>query len=219
MELAAVILARAIAFIETSDLNPRGAAFFPALVPLLVNRFGFQKYPQTPEDFNEDKGVAFEMGYTGGTTIDKITVWNNGIGIDLRSSTTEGKNILDEALTWLSHEAKLSYQPGMVKRWGHLSQITFFSDVDFDGIHPAFLKLGSRITSSVKKEQGVEADFRLSGLTMNFDRTLRQSPIAYFSVQRRADTPFDQGKFFSEAPLPTETHLEILQQLEQDLKG
>src|SRR5579863_937717 len=137
METSAIILARVIAFLDINDLNPRGAAYFPALVPLLVGRFKFQKYPQKAEDFDEGKGVSFEMGHTGNTTVDKLTVWPDGIGIDVRSSTTDAKNILDSSLTWLSNEGGLSYKSGMIRRWGFLSQITFFSDIDLVGVNPA----------------------------------------------------------------------------------
>jgi len=46
--------------------------------------------------------------------------------------------------------------------------------------------------------------------------TIRKEPIAGFTIQRRVDTPFGENKYFSEAPLPTEIHLDLLQQFESD---
>jgi hypothetical protein len=40
---------------------------------------------------------------------------------------------------------------------------------------------------------------------------------APFSIHRRLDVPFSDDKYFSEAPLETETHLEILAQFEKDV--
>jgi len=62
MELASIILARAMAWVEPTDLNPRGAVFYPDLTKALVARYNFQKFPQKLEDFDESKGVAFGLG-------------------------------------------------------------------------------------------------------------------------------------------------------------
>jgi hypothetical protein len=87
MKLASVALARTLGFVELSDLNPHGRVYFPAVVAALVKRFGFQKYPTKPEDFDEQKGITFEDGYTGEVVIEKVTVWSGLIAVDLRTST------------------------------------------------------------------------------------------------------------------------------------
>ena len=46
MELAAIHLARAMAFIEPIDLNPKGKVFYPDLVKLIVNRYKFGNSPK-----------------------------------------------------------------------------------------------------------------------------------------------------------------------------
>ena len=62
MRLSAVLLARVIGFLEMNDLNPRGKVRLPAVASMLVDRFGFAKYPQKPEEFDETKGVEFVEG-------------------------------------------------------------------------------------------------------------------------------------------------------------
>jgi hypothetical protein len=219
VQLSAVQLARIIAFVETSDLNPRGRIFFPAILPLIVNRFNFQKYPNKFEDFDEQKGVDFIGGYDANakTAVDKLTIWNNGIGLDVRSSTSEARAILEGALEWLKKEIGLVYEPTMIKRWAYLSGITFFSDVDFDGINPAVSRLCSRLSSSVSEIQGEQFDYHFGGMTISFDKSVKAAPVAQLIIARRADTPFSQGKWFSEAPLPTETHIKLLEEFEADL--
>jgi hypothetical protein len=219
MEISAILLARAIAFVEANDLNPRGAAYFPALVPLLVNRFNFQKYPQQAADFDETRGIVFELGHTGEVTVDKVTLWGDGIGIDVRSSTTDAKNLIDSVLTWLKHEAGLHYEPRMINRWGFLSQLTFFSDVDLVDLNPAVAKLAANVSASVLAEQKLGFSFVPSGFSVGFDKSLIHSPVAMLTVQRRATVPFDNRKFFSEGPLPTEAHIQVLEQFERDFKS
>ena len=65
MQLAAVILARALLFVESFDLNPRGKAYYPDIVQGLVEKCGFQKFPQKLEDFDETKGVDSSAGNRG----------------------------------------------------------------------------------------------------------------------------------------------------------
>jgi hypothetical protein len=219
MQLSAVLLARALGFVDINDLNPRGRSFFPYLVPLIVSRFNFQQYPMKPDEFDESKGVTFGMGHTGESTIDKITVWNNGIGVDVRSSTTDAKNILELTLSWLRDEGYLEFHPSMINRWGYLSQITFFADINLDQFNPALRNLAVAVGDSVAQEQGIKSPFGVSGINIDFDRSFAQSPIALFTLQRRAEVPFTRNKFYSEAPLPTETHIRVIQQLEKDIEA
>src|SRR6516225_4094068 len=101
MQLSAVILARVFAFIEPVDLNPRGRAHYPELVSAVVERYGFMKYPQVAQDFDETKGVQFEMGRDGEVTISSIQIYTQGIVVDTASSTDDSDRVLHEALLWL----------------------------------------------------------------------------------------------------------------------
>jgi hypothetical protein len=216
VQLSAILLARVIGFLDTNDLNPRGKAFFPAMVPLLVERYGFQTYPKAPQDFDEQKGVVFEMGHTGETTLDKIQIWHNGISVDVRSSTTEAAHILESALLWLSKEGGLEYEQGGIKRWGYLSNLTFYSDIDFLAVNPAIKKLSERVTQSVSSQQRKNLDYKMSGITLDFDRWTTPNQVSAFTIQRRAETPFSEKKYFSGAPLPTEKHIELIKLFEEE---
>src|SRR5438876_2354241 len=119
MQLSAILLARVIGFIELNDLNPRGRVNYPMVVPLLIDRFKFAKYPQKAEDFDEQKGIDFSDGHSGEVSLDKLTIWHNGVGLDVRSSTDDARGILDATLNWLKKEAGLTYSAGMIKRWAY----------------------------------------------------------------------------------------------------
>jgi hypothetical protein len=61
MQLAAVLLARVALFVESVDLNPRGEAFYPAVIRGLVDHYHFQSFPQKLEDYDEQKGVTLRL--------------------------------------------------------------------------------------------------------------------------------------------------------------
>jgi hypothetical protein len=219
MQLSSVLLARVLAFFEMADLNPRGRLFFRDLVPLLIERFRFSTYPQKPEDFDESKGIVFANGFISGNSIDKITIWNDGIGFDVRSSTDEGENILRETFEWLRDIVDINYNDKTVTRWGYLSQLTFHSEIDMLNLSPAITRLCARVSENVEGPRGSKFTFRPVNLAMTFDRHMCAFTQAPFGIQRRAGAPFEENKYFSEAPLPTNIHLELLQEFEDELQA
>src|SRR5438270_11352191 len=102
MQLSAMLVARAITYVEVVDLNPRGRAYYPALAQALVRRFSFQKFPQKPEDFDESKGVVFGVGIEPetGQTVDQVIIYPNGILLDTRETTSVSKALMEKALLW-----------------------------------------------------------------------------------------------------------------------
>jgi hypothetical protein len=217
MELAAIHLARAMAFMEPIDLNPRGKVFYPDLVKALVARYNFQKFPQKPEEFDETKGVIFSTGKFGETVIEQLVIYTYGILVDTRISTQESKRLLEEAIQWASKEIGLTYKP--VQRWQYASQITFHSKVDLTSVHPAMQRLADSVTKNVTEIIKENLKYELTVLSVDFDQLERKHPVGRFSIQRRDNIPFSENKYFSDAPLPTDVHMKLLEQFEAGLPG
>ena len=53
---------RVLGYIETFDLNHQGKIFFPDIVQEIAQRYSFQKFPQTFEYLDEQKGIEFHEG-------------------------------------------------------------------------------------------------------------------------------------------------------------
>lgn len=212
MELAAIHLARAMAFIEPIDLNPKGKVFYPDLVKLIVNRYKFEKFPQKLEDFNESNGIVFEAGKTNDCVVEKLIIYAYGILIDTRVSTQKSKEILEDALKWASNETGLSYRP--IDRWQYASQITFYSDFALTRIHPAVQRLAEEISKNVSEMVHETLKYELNVFAVDHDQLERKHPIGRFSIQRRENTPFFENKYFSDAPLQTDIHIKLLEQFE-----
>jgi hypothetical protein len=216
MQLAAIATARFVAFIETIDLNPRGKAYFPEMVPALVSRYGFVKFPQKLEDFDEAKGVLFEGGRFKGVTVQKIQVFDSVLVVETASSTTDSENVLEDALLWASETFGLVYRPGMIKRKAYVSQLTFYSDSIMPKLNPALLKVAQKLSARVPQYFGFDLRYKPSAFAITYDEMEIKNGAAQFSVEARAEAPFIQNKYFSTAPLPTEEHIALLQELEAD---
>ncbi len=219
MRLAAVVLGRVLASIETVDLNPHGSAFFPEIIQKVVGRFEFQKFPQTFEETDEDKGVNFFEGRWNGVTVDKLTIFRGAIIVDTSASTGDSERIMDEALTWAASDLGLTYQRGMIKGKQYVSDLTFYSDIELLAAHRALLNLREGIDNAAEKCFGQPLRYDITRLDLDFDKTQKPLVTAPFSIQRRGNAPFSEHKYFSEAALPTDVHVRLLEQFEVDLSG
>jgi hypothetical protein len=217
MKISAVLLARFFAFIETFDLNPRGKVYFPELVNALVERYGFAKFPQKLEEFDESKGVTFQSGRSKEFAIEQVQVFDHAIYVDTHSSTADSEKFFYEVLTWLSKDMGLAFNPNMVKRKTYVSQVTFFSDAMQKVYHPAMAKVAKRLSQRVPEYYGQPLEYQPSGFMVTYDPLTIKSGPANFTIDRRADTLFTENKFFSTAPLPTEEHIALLEELERDI--
>ena len=218
MELSAVTLARYIGFVETFDLNPSGKVFFPDILEALVKRCHFQKFPKEYSELDAQKGVDFFDGKWGEITVDKLTIYQNGILIDTRSSTADSERILHEALLWAASEFGITYRSAMIKRKAYVSNLTFYSEAPLLAtINPTLSTLSDGVGRAVSEILGGDFKYEPVGISVHYDQFLKQIPVAPFTIQRRIQTPFSENKYFSEAPLPTDVHWTLLQEFEADL--
>jgi hypothetical protein len=201
-----------------SDLNPRGKVFFPEVLEALVKRCHFQKFPKEYIELDERKGVDFLEGKWGNVTVDKLTLYQDGILVDTCSSTADSERILHEALLWAASEFGVTYRPEMIKRKAYVSDLTFYSEARFLTIlNPALSALADRVGRALSEILNDDFKYEPSGFTAHYDQSLKQIPIAPFTVQRRLQTPFSENKYFSEAPLPTDLHWKLLEEFESTL--
>jgi hypothetical protein len=215
MRLSAVLLARVFFFIESVDLNPRGAAFYPDVVRALVERYNFQKFPQKFEDFDESKGVTFEMGKIGDKTVEKVVIFPHGLALDTTTSTQDSENILEDALIWASKTLGLSYRPGIVKRKSYVSNVTFYSDEPLLFVNPVLNRVGDELSKTVSTSLKLPYVFEPIGVLLGIDPETQRIPVQAFTVERRQGIAFSENKYFSAAPVPTDVHLALLETFER----
>jgi hypothetical protein len=218
VKLSAILQARVIAFFEVVDLSPRNGLFFPEVTKELVQRFNFQKYPQALDDWQNANGAQFTAGKIGPTTVDVMILFNNGIQIDTHAGTTESKRILEETLEWGKQRLGLSYSPDIIKRWAYVSNLTFYSDVPILST-PPLSNLAQRTSSALSEIAGDSIVYEPINQTVGHNTLALKYGRAGFTIQRRLDIPFKDNKYFSEAPLPTEIHQDLLAKFEAEVKA
>lgn len=220
MQLSAVLLARVLLFVESFDLNPRGKAYYPDIVQGIVEKCGFQKFPQKLEDFDENKGVEFLGGRWREVTIEKVTIFSNGLLLDTRVSTSESERVLREALSWSVSAFELTFDPNMIKRKAYVSNLTFYTEVPILGRSGSPVsKLAQRANDAIAQIIGDKTPWQPTILTLNSDQFPRKPINAPFTIQRRGETAFSENKYYSEAPFPTDVHIALLERFEEDVRA
>lgn len=217
MKLSAIILARVLAYVETVDLNPRGQSHFPDMIKALVDRYNFKKFPQTIEELDESKGVEFHHGVADGITIQKFVVWNTLLVLETRAEMKYSKSILLEMLDWGAEKFGLNYHPQMIKHFAYVSDLTFYSDVPLLKVNDPVTNLAMKVSQELSGIWREPIQYESMNVQVGHDPLSRKYGIAPFSITRRAEAKFSENKYFSEAPLPTDTHIALLEQYERDM--
>jgi len=145
-------------------------------------------------------------------------IFNTLLLVETRSNTTDSKQILEEMLNWAAEKFGLNYHPGMIKRFAYVSDLTFHSDIPLLSVNPALTNLAQKTSKAASEIWQEPVQYEPMNLIVGHDPMSRKYGIAHFSVARRAESRFSENKYFSEAPLPTDVHLSLLDEFEAGVK-
>jgi hypothetical protein len=218
MQIAAIMKARTLAFIELDELNKGGRIRLTEVIKPLVEQFDFQSFPTKLEDFDlEDKGVTFSSGRFGDIVIDTLQIYSGAIYVESLSSTNDSQKALLEILEWGKENLGLTYREGMIRRWAFISDILFYTD--FPILKQMSGPLSRLADSTSEIMDGLWGGLKYQPLSFNIghDPTIRKHGIAGFSIQHRVNSHVGENKYFSEAPIPTDLHIKLLQEFERDV--
>lgn len=210
MKLMSVSLARSTWIFDVNDLNPGGKDIFTHLFPSLVEDYKFKTHPKPGEDASN--GLKFTQGEfvkdDGTVIIVNLTIWKDGVAADTFSSTSDSDEFLETVSRDLP-QLGFTFDPGMINTKLYLSQLQVRCDRPISALNPKLSDLAAKITSAV----GGETTFGFSGIEFWPDQTKLLKPAA-FSFQRRIGDPFSANRYWSQAALSTNKHLELLEELE-----
>jgi hypothetical protein len=217
MELLAVRRARVLALFNVEELNPKGRPLAHDFMRAFVERYGFVRTPQTANEIldPEDKGIVFEGGRLGDVGIEKLTLFSWGVVVDTSASTEASEAVLQDMLDWGATTFDLSNRPSLITRRGYLSELVFTSDMSLLTISPKLQVIGDNVTKLVSGYIGVASQpYEIGALHWFFDSSQSKQLFTPFRIERLADTPFSEKKYYSGAPLKTKDHIGLLGEIE-----
>ena len=203
---------------------------FEKIVPLelmtaVKERYGFLKAP----DGSPNQPVDFQAGklkLKNGKIISVEQFFATYVGNSLtslaaatRSSTDDSEAFLEDLIEWAGSEYKLDTR--QTKPRAYFSQVEFVVSKPLSKYFAELQELGDIIVKFVTG-YGLEEcpPFELGGFSMHYDvvtyDNVKPSPQP-FAIERRVGSPYDQNKYFSQAPLRTQDHVAVLEKLEKIL--
>ncbi len=219
MNILYVGLARSIWLFDFNLLNPKGLSL-QGVIDGLKERYQFAKAPKNTLDLDERKALAFKSGTfvnsKGVPVVTAFTIYNDGFAAETLASTNDSTEFLVEVEGWIKNEFGLVV-PQPVKK-AYVGQIDFESDVALLAINPHLLELIKSIEDRYEPPDGKPRHFDFAGISFwTEDANLPLAP-AILKVERKIGSPFSSNHYFSQTPLETQQHIELLHELEQLLR-
>jgi hypothetical protein len=216
MKIMAIKQARFISLFDVDELVPSGLISMSRLVPIIASRFEFQKNAPPEEGEGKSKGFEFFDGVWNGTPIPRLAIFNDGIIIETRISTSKSREVLEQALHWASTELGIRVTSDIMRRLRYLSVLSFQSEAPVLGFSPLENAIRS-VSASLSSITGRQRAYGGTRIDIDIDRSSDKEPIAPFTIQTLALEPFESHRYFSQAPLPTEEHIALLERFEADV--
>ena len=210
MRLLSVALARSFWLLDLNEVNPGGKDMWVHLFPALFEDYKFKTCPKPGDDFTQGmKFMSGEFVKEDGTVLAlNVTIYSDGIAADTYSSTKDSDEVLTTTLESLP-ELGFSYDPEMIRRKVYLSQLNVKCSRPLSALNPRLAEFAGRVSSS--GGDGIAFDVAAIELWPDQTRTIKP---ANFSFQRKIGEPLDSDRYWSQPPLPTDKHLELLNELE-----
>jgi hypothetical protein len=219
MKITAIKQARFIALFDVDELIPSGLISMSRIAPAIVKRFEFQKntVPEEGEGDGKSKGFEFFDGIWEGTPVQRLAVFNDGIIIETRVSTTRSREILDASLEWAKVEFGIHAASDIMRRLRYLSVLSFQSNAPILSFGSALSNMAAHMSTAMASITGSERIYSGTRIDINFDRSTDKEPIAGLTIQTLALEPFESRRYYSQAPLPTDEHVALLENFESDV--
>jgi hypothetical protein len=205
---------------------------FDKIIPLELVTAVKEKYQfiQAPEGNQLNQPFSFQAGKFRNKdnrtiTIEQLVVAYVGsratsIGVSTRTSSDDSESFLDELIAWASETYNL--ETAEVFSRSYFSQVEFVLPEPLSHHFDEFRSMAQAITTLVRGYGQKDCPlFEFTGFSINIDAVGHSelSPMPQpFVVDRRAGSPYAENKYFSQAPLRTQDHRAVLEQLEAFLR-
>jgi len=205
---------------DTRLINPKGLDI-QQLIDGLKNRFRFAKFPAHSHDLH-DNALVFEAGSfvnSANTAIGaNLKTFSDGIVAETQSNTDDTLEFMRQLGQAILEDGFALPSEGM-EQLGFVSQLRVESETPLLPINPKLASLARFLEIHLSSLDGKTRAFEVGGIQLlTEDASKPKAPIP-FRFERKYGVPFSQNEYFTQAPLQTNEHLELLEELEKILKG
>ena len=216
MKLLTTSMARAIWFFHISDLNPRGRDVERNVLAEIGKKYSFLKVPSVEEMIeahSKNQPFVLKHGSFQNVEIVALTVYRDAVFADTRSSTHDSESFLVNALEWLASElGLLDYKTIAIRKY-YVSEMYVSLNKSLNMINPKFVQFSKMLQEKIKTPYK-NLHFEAASLGFWIDPDIKHAHVP-FRLERQVDVGFEEGRYYSIAPLETEEHLKALEMLEE----
>lgn len=219
MNILFVGLARTIWLFDFRLVNPTGMSL-RGVIEEIGKRHQFATAPKNELDFDEQRSLAFKagtfVGARGVPALVALNIYADGIVADTMSSTDESGEFLVDLAKWLDQTYGLTVPKQRTVNF--LSQIDFEWEPSLGRVNPRLQEFAKSIAPRMDATDARPRDFEVAAInfwTEDFGRPATPAPV---KIERKISAPFSANHFFSQAPLSTNRHIQLLNEFESLLK-
>jgi hypothetical protein len=224
MKLLNIKAARSVWLFDLQDLNPRGKDIMDDLVDWIKDAYNFKTAPDVssaiqavstgaaPQTF-AFKGGHFQVREEIFIEV-SLEIYNDGLVAQTQSSTHDTDFFLEDLLTSAAKAFGLDYHPSIIREKLYVSEVHVKSEVGLEKLNPYLTTFEQKLQAVIPRC----GSFRAAGLTFWTEPNASGRHLI-FALERQLGKSFAEQRYFSTAPLHTDEHLALLNELEQTLSS
>jgi hypothetical protein len=210
---------RVILLFPIEEMRPLRGLVLADSVGLLTDRYQFAYPPDLSRWENvQNNPLLFRSGKLekNGCTlaIGELGVYSDGISVNA-SSTEVAEEVLTDLLDWSKSALGMRELQRPARKTYHSTVVVEF-DHDVGALFFRYARICSFLSDSLKATYNTDNQIMLNRLAFSQDptKTPPSSLAGEFVIERRVNYPYEVNRFFCSAPLPTDEHVRLLQQIE-----
>ena len=220
MKVLYVQAAKATWLFDTRLINPRGLEI-KSLFASIKDRYDFTKSPLHEHDRSDKGSFVFSDGFFANSDEKRsvsLTVFRDGVVAESASNTDHATAFLEDLREFAIEIGYSMPQSSSITR-GFTSDLVLESDAVLLAINPKLLPLIQFVQSRLVSLDGKPREFEFSRISFSSEDLGKPFAPVPFTFERRLEQPFSANRYYSEAPLQTDEHIELLNMLEGILKA
>ncbi len=219
MEILSVSVARSVWLFPVSDLNPHGRYSAREMIDFVAERYKFEKYPKSLAGVEPTDGIKLEHGVFNGRegqpVAVAVTMYLDGVIAETRSSTADCDAFLDDCLMSLVTRFKFADYKDILRRKQYVSELYVRPQRSLSLFQDKLQRFADKLNSAVVGRESVS--FHPAVLHFWNDPGSEGRPTIPFRFERAETFAFSENRYYTIAPLQTELHISLLNDLENIL--
>lgn len=200
----------------SDEIRPVEGFDFIAAMNAIKNTFDFPALATGPA--RPGGGAEFDNGayriVKPPIIITKLTVFGDGLNVNVASNTKNAEIILEKTL-------EIFYSFG-IRRPTTPPLHYYLSTIIADFEHSLDNLVSNTLLARIARALPVTAPAHFAGISINMDKTVLPPRLGainptLFSIYRREGVPYDQNRYFSQANMATDQHIELLREFAEQV--